>query len=664
MRLVLLRDSRWPDQPGVCCWRAAAHAAFGAAGAAVTDVTWQGPDYVPPAPKPTAAAAPDRPAVRHRRWEWLPRPVRAGLTDAQKVSRKIRKRVAARRPKPAAPPVPGLTGAAVIVAESLPAALAAVDGGAPGDRLWALALPPTRTLPGGETAFSDLVDELAPRIAGFLTDSELGRDAVERAAASGRPRVIVLPPVVPDRPCPQCGDGAAAADSAVRTASAGSAAGTAPASLEGLDPGTAEAVAQLAAWRHPSDTYSFPMARRRGLSADWAPTAWLDWAQDGRGWPRPSLPDTPSDWSAAAQDRGARDLLAATLPVEPSPARPHRDVLISGFDLKFIRELGRRLDDRTDFTVSFDEWKWVSSHTDRTKELLAKADTIVAEWARPSAGWLAERKQPGQNLIVRLHRFELDSAYPKQIDIDKVDAVVYIAPALGPRIHDEIGWPKEKLVYIPNFLDIDWLDRPKVPDARFSIGMVGTERFLKRLDLALDVVAAVRREDTRFALHVRSMAPWENPNVWANPDEQEYAGWCRDRVERDPLLRGGVIFDPPGRDMARWYRRVGAFLSMSDIEGVHLAAAEAMASGAVPVFRPWPGVRDVYDERWIHPSVDEAAAALLANADPDVWAERSVAAKAEMRRRYDPAAVVTAWADLLHGELDRAREPFASYVRI
>ena len=353
----------------------------------------------------------------------------------------------------------------------------------------------------------------------------------------------------------------------------------------------------------------------------------------------------------------------------PAPARPARKVLISGYDLKFIRELGGRMDDRGDFAVSLDEWvlgpvgtKQVPS--EQTEGLLLEAETVVAEWARPSAGWLAERKPPEANLIVRLHRFELDTTYPSLIDIEKVNAVVYIAPALGPRIRDEIGWPKEKLVYIPNFLDIDWLDRPKLPDARFAIGMVGTERFLKRLDLALDVVAAVRREDPRFSLHVRSVTPWDSQFVWANHDEQEYAGWCQDRLERDPLLRGAVVFESPGRDMARWYRRVGGFLSMSDIEGVHLAAAEAMASGAVPVFRPWPGVREVYDDHWIHPSVDEAAAALLANADPEVWAERSAAAKAEMRRRYDPAAVLSAWADLLHGDLDKAREPFASYARI
>ncbi len=66
----------------------------------------------------------------------------------------------------------------------------------------------------------------------------------------------------------------------------------------------------------------------------------------------------------------------------------------------------------------------------------------------------------------------------------------------------------------------------------------------------------------------------------------------------------------------------------------------------------------------MHGSAADAAAAILGNADPEVWAERSAAAVAEMRRRSDPAAVVDAWADLLHGDVDRARGYFAAYARL
>ena len=187
---------------------------------------------------------------------------------------------------------------------------------------------------------------------------------------------------------------------------------------------------------------------------------------------------------------------------------------------------------------------------------------------------------------------------------------------------------------------------------------MGMEFANKRFDLALDVLAAVRRQDPRFTLLVRSAMPWDNRYAWGRADEREFVAWCFERIEQDPLLRGAVRFDAPGRDMARWYRRVGHVLSMSDIESFHLAAAEGMASGAVPVIRPWPGAGDIYAKEWIHASVEDAAVAVLASADTGVWAERATRAKAEIRRTADPAAVVQAWADLLHGDVAAARSHF------
>jgi glycosyltransferase involved in cell wall biosynthesis len=651
--VVLLRDGGWPEQPGVCCWRAGVRAAFGAAGATVTEATWQAPPTQVPAAKPAAGAekAPKQPATPSPRLIWLPPAIREPLVASYRLSRRsaARLRRRATAPRAVARPVPGLDGAQVIVAESMPAARAAIAGGAPAERVWALSLPPQRSVHGGRTPFTALVAELAPRVAGFLADSEIGRDAVERAASASRPRVVVLPPLAADRPCPVCADAAALEPVLDDDSSAG----------------------QLALWRALADRsadetlpYSFPAARLRGFTAAWAPAPWLDWTQDAGTTALVGPPDTAPDWSAAAQDRGARAVLDATLPRRASSPRATRTALISGFDLKFVRELGQRLDDRGDLDVTVDEWPTLSQPTGVTLARSGTADVILAEWVRPSAVWLAQRKKPEQFMVARLHRFEIESAYPRQLDIDKVDAVVYIAPQMGPRIRDELGWPKEKLVYIPNFLDIDWFDRPKLPEARFTIGMVGVEWRNKRIDLALDVLARVRREDPRFSLVVRSTMPWDNRYAWPKAEEQEYVGLWLDRVERDPLLRGAVVFDQPGRDMARWYRRVGSILSMSDVEGVHLAAAEGMASGAVPVIRPWPGARESYDERWVHESAADAAAAVLGNADPEVWAERSAAAVAEMRRRSDPAAVVDAWADLLHGEVDRARGYFAAYARL
>lgn len=362
--------------------------------------------------------------------------------------------------------------------------------------------------------------------------------------------------------------------------------------------------------------------------------------------------------TADDQVRAARRVLATVTPQPPARPRPRRDVLVAGYDLKFAADLAEALARRTDMDVTVDDWPQLWEPSPRTAERLRAADAVFAEWARTSAVWLSRRVRPDQFLAVRLHRFELDSPYPRQIAIDNVDAVVYIAPLFGRRIRDELGWPEEKLVYIPNFLDVDWLDRPKLPEARFAIGFVGIEWSRKRFDRALDLLAAVRRQDPRFVLVVRSTMPWRNPYVWAEETERAFVGRCFDRIEQDPLLRHAVQFDPPGADMARWYRRVGYLASTSDAEGSHASVAEGMAAGTVPVIRDWPGADKLYDPRWVHAATDDAAAAILAGADEPTWADQARLARAEIRRTHDPVSVVAAWADLLHGERAAARAYF------
>ena len=636
--------------PGVCCWREGIREALATAGAAVTEVEVR-------TPPPPVAAAPGRSAPR---MPWLPRPVRQPLVRAYRLARRAagaavrgvatladRRREDRRRRQL----VTSLDGATLVVAESVAAAQVAVDAGAGGLRLWVLALPAEPLRREAPSDYGAQVAALAPRVGGFLTDSDPAREAIERAAASVRPRVEIFPPLAVDWTCPSC-------------------ASPSPADLRDSDP---PEVRQLSLWRDlieairsgrvPAVPYSFPAARLLGVGAQWTPAGRPDWTQSSatsalRG---PADPPTGT-WSTDAQRRAARTVLRAVTPVAPATPRRARRVVVSGYDLKFVRELAARLDARADLNVTLDEWVSLAQGSKDTETLVREADSIFAEWARPSAAWLSRRKRPDQVLVVRLHRYELDFPYPREIDMDAVDAVVHVSPPIARRIREELRWPAEKLVYIPNFVDVDWLDRPKLPQARFGIGFVGMEFANKRFDLALDVLAEVRRHDPRFTLFVRSTMPWDNVYAWARPQEREFVGWCFERLERDPLLRGAVVFDAPGRDMARWYRRVGHVLSMSDIESFHLAVAEGMASGAVPVIRPWPGAMEIYDKEWIHASVEDAAAAVLASADEEVWAERAARARAEIRRKVDPERVVRAWADLLHGDVASARGCFAEYL--
>ena len=164
----------------------------------------------------------------------------------------------------------------------------------------------------------------------------------------------------------------------------------------------------------------------------------------------------------------------------------------------------------------------------------------------------------------------------------------------------------------------------------------------------------MHREDDRYLLFVKSGMPWEHWWVWQNPAEREhYAGALR-RVQRSPLLRGAVVFDDAGPDVAAWLRRVGFVLSTSDDESFHVAPAEGMASRAVPVLRHWPGAETIYDMRWIHRGPAEMAAAILALGDEHDWRAAGRDAHDQAAASFNLARVCQAWHGLLTADLDPA----------
>ena len=176
----------------------------------------------------------------------------------------------------------------------------------------------------------------------------------------------------------------------------------------------------------------------------------------------------------------------------------------------------------------------------------------------------------------------------------------------------------------------------------------------KRLDLALDVLAELRREDDRYLLFVKSGMPWEHWWVWQHEKERQHFSAALRRAQRDELLRGAVIFDDAGPDVAAWLRRVGYVLSTSDDESFHLAPAEGMASRAVPVLRHWPGAETIYDMRWIRRGPVEMAAAIDALSDEQAWREAGSVAHAQALARFALPEVARAWHRLLSTNLEPA----------
>jgi glycosyltransferase involved in cell wall biosynthesis len=176
----------------------------------------------------------------------------------------------------------------------------------------------------------------------------------------------------------------------------------------------------------------------------------------------------------------------------------------------------------------------------------------------------------------------------------------------------------------------------------------------KRLDLALDVLERLRVQDARFTLFVKTRHAWEVPHVWREEEERTAYEQALRRVRVTPLLADGVVFDSYGADIGGWLRRIGWVLSTSDDESFHLAPAEGMASGAVPVVRNWPGAATVYGAEWICASVDEMVTRIATAVADGTWTGLGRRAEQEAGAAFDTGTVLQRFADVLVANLPPA----------
>jgi glycosyltransferase involved in cell wall biosynthesis len=354
---------------------------------------------------------------------------------------------------------------------------------------------------------------------------------------------------------------------------------------------------------------------------------------------------------AAARLRSCLSRAVAAPPPAAAPPVPPLRVVIAGHDLKFFSRLIPYFRLQPGIEVRVDQWASLGEHDEAvSRELAEWADVVVCEWCGPNAVWYSRHKRRDSRLLVHLHRFEVYSHYPGQVKIGNVDQVICVSDYYARLTREHTGWPAAKVVTVPNPLDVAQLDRRKLDGAQYHLGMISIDSSRKRLDLGLDVLEELRRDDSRYLLFVKSRMPWEHWWVWQNPAEREHYTAALRRVQRSPLLRDAVVFDDAGPDVAAWLRRVGFVLSTSDDESFHVAPAEGMASGAVPVIRHWEGAETIYDRRWIHETTAEMAAFIASLAASGDWRAAGQAAR-EQAMAFELGAVCQTWTRLLRADL-------------
>jgi glycosyltransferase involved in cell wall biosynthesis len=329
----------------------------------------------------------------------------------------------------------------------------------------------------------------------------------------------------------------------------------------------------------------------------------------------------------------------------PALSRAPRRILIATHERKFLRQFVDRTRADPAITLTWEPWR-STVKPERRPAVPADVDTVFCEWCCENAVWHSANKRPGSKLILRLHRFEAFRDFPARVAWDNVDALIVVSEWFRDRMVARHDVDPARIHVMPQYIDWQALDRPKLPEARFTLGLVGINPFEhKRFDRAVDFLAALRARDPRFTLAVRSAMPWEIDWVW-NRDDESRARFeaVFARIFGDADLAGAIRFDPAGPDMEEWYRGIGTILSSSDSEGCHTAVIEGMAAGCLPVVHDWPGARGLFAPH-VHADMTAAIPEVIAFAEaPDIAARRR--ALSERVRPHDVENFTRAFMDL------------------
>ncbi|WP_193605786.1 glycosyltransferase family 4 protein [Nocardioides dongkuii] len=254
------------------------------------------------------------------------------------------------------------------------------------------------------------------------------------------------------------------------------------------------------------------------------------------------------------------------------------------------------------------------------------ADVVFADWANNVAHFLTLVDPGSTRVVLRLHSFEAWTAWPHLIDYSRIDSVVFVSEHLRELTEAAVpalaapGGPTRHVV--PNAVDLRRFARPKAPDARFTVGLVGYGHLAKDPRWALEVLRGLRRVDERYRL----LLVGDDLTVQGRPGLVGYVEQLEaDLAELEP--RGAVVRTGRTEDVPAALAEVGVILSSSVRESFHVAVVEGAASGAVPVVRDWPyfaslhhGACTLYPREWVVGSVEEAVARILATtSDEATW---------------------------------------------
>lgn len=228
-----------------------------------------------------------------------------------------------------------------------------------------------------------------------------------------------------------------------------------------------------------------------------------------------------------------------------------------------------------------------SEYGNRAREWLQPqlewADTLFVDGSEAAS--IVTAVDPGDTrVVVRLHGVDLLTPWPQLIDYSRVDELVVASAELRELATEVLpsspADPAPTVSILGEALDLAGYARPKDPQARFTLGLLGTNAVDTRW--AVELLRQLRAADARYRLLL--IGPELNPEL--STTVQRFHDELLDDLT-DLEQAGAVIRIDQVPDVPEALTGIGVILGSLVRETAHYAVIEGAASGAVPVVRPF-----------------------------------------------------------------------------
>ncbi|GEM_PF-802220 len=247
--------------------------------------------------------------------------------------------------------------------------------------------------------------------------------------------------------------------------------------------------------------------------------------------------------------------------------------------------------------------KIIVTNFNQIDEGMAWADICWFEWCDQLVAYgskLSIAKE--RKVICRLHRYEVFTDFPKNVNWNSVDKLILVTDHLKKLLVSQI--PNiERLVDINTINNGVDLDKYELVERQtgFDIAYVGYIHQRKNPVLLLQVINKLVQKDKRYKLYIAGQFQDGLIELYWNYQVQQME------------LQNNVIFEGWQDNISKWLENKNYILSSSIHESFGYGIAEAMSRGIKPIIHNFVFAKEIWDEKYLFNTVDEAVKMITDN---------------------------------------------------